>query len=137
MKNFWKRFLCLMMLGAVLCFSQPNLVQAQENMVSIMSVQNNRCMLNLSFNSKTASCQLVVKGRNGTSSISGTLKLYDSTEGKTVKTWSISKSGSVYSGTKTAAVKKGHSYKLSFSGKVYGKNAKYGESVSASASRKN
>lgn len=137
MKKFRQRFLCLVMLGAALCFSQPNLVQAQENMVSIMSVQSNRSTVKLTINGKTASCQLVVKGRNGTSSISGTLKLYDSTAGKTVKTWSISKDGVAYSGTKTATVKKGHSYKLSFSGKVYGKNAKYGEAVSSSTSKRN
>ena len=136
MKNLRRRFWCLLILGAVLCFSQPDLVQAQENMVSIMSVQSNRSTVKLTVYRNTANCQLIVKGRNGTSSISGTLKLYDSTAGKTVKTWSISKSGSVYSGTKTAAVKKGHSYKLSFSGKVYGKNAKYGESVSASTSKR-
>lgn len=137
MKKLQKRCLCLVILGAVLCFAQPNLVQAQENMVSLMSVQSNRCTAKLSFNGKSAICQVVVRGRNGTSSISGTLKLYDSTTGKTVQTWPISKTGSAYSGTKTATVKKGHSYKLSFSGKVYGKNAKYGESVSSSTSKRN
>ena len=106
-------------------------------MVSLMSVQSNRSTVRLFFSGNKANCVLTVKGRNGASSISGTLKLYDSTTGKTVQTWPISKTGSAYSGTKTATVKKGHSYKLSFSGKVYGKNAKYGESVSASASKRN
>lgn len=137
MKKLQKRCLCLVILGAVLCFAQPNLVQAQENMVSLMSVQSNRSTVRLFFSGNKANCVLTVKGRNGASSISGTLKLYDSTTGKTVQTWPISKTGSAYSGTKTATVKKGHSYKLSFSGKVYGKNAKYGESVSASASKRN
>ena len=137
MKKLQKRCMCLIMLGAVLCFSQPNLVQAQGNMVSIMSVQGSSCYTKLYFNRNIANCTLSVTGKKGTSSISGTLKLYDSTTGKTVQSWSISKSGSVYSGTKTATVKKGHSYQLSFSGKVYGKYAKYGESVSASTSKKN
>lgn len=137
MKELQKRVLCMMLLGVVLCFPRPNMVQAGENMVSIMSVQSNRSTVKLTFNRNTAICQLVVKGRNDTSSISGTLKLYDSTTGKTVQTWSISKAGTAYSGTKTATVKKGHSYKLSFSGKVYGKNAKNGESVSSSISKKN
>lgn len=137
MKKLQKRCFCLVILGAVLCFAQPDLVQAQENMVSIMSVQSSNCYAKLYFKRNTANCTLTVTGKRGTSSISGTLKLYDSTTGKTVQTWSISKTGSAYSGTKTATVKKGHSYKLSFSGKVYGKNAKYGESVSASTSKRN
>ena len=63
MKKLQKRFLCLIMLGAVLCFSQPSLVQAQENMVSIMSVQSNGCTTKLSFNGKSAICQVVVRGK--------------------------------------------------------------------------
>ncbi|MCM1256739.1 MAG: hypothetical protein NC307_02680 [Roseburia sp.] len=85
MKKLQKRFMCLIMLGAVLCFSQPNLVQAQENMVSIMNVQGSKCTTNLQCSGTTAKCALTVTGKRGTSRISGTLKLYDSTAGKQCK----------------------------------------------------
>lgn len=85
-----------------------------------MYVQSNRCFVALSFRGTTANCILTVTGKKGSSKISGLLMLYDSTTGKTVKNWTISKNGPVYSGSKTATAKKGHLYKLSFSGKVYG-----------------
>lgn len=137
MKKLQKKWICLILLGSILCYVQPSIVQANESMISLMYVQDNRCHTNLGFNGATANCTLTVNGKKGTSSISGLLKLYDITSKKTVSSWSISTTGSVYRETKTATVKKGHSYKLSFSGKVYGKNNKYGESVSSSTRKKN
>ncbi len=137
MKKQQKKWICLLLLAIMLCYVQPNIVQAKENMISLMYIQSNRCLTNLGFSGTTANCSLTVNGKKGTSSISGLLKLYDITSKKTVSSWSISTTGSVYRGTKTATVKKGHSYKLSFSGKVYGKDNKNGESVSSSTRKKN
>lgn len=137
MKKLQKKWICLILLGAMLCYMQPNIAQAKESMVSLMYVQNNRCLTDLRFSGTTANCTLTVSGKKDTSSISGTLKLYDITSRKTVSSWSISTTGSVYRGTKTATVKKGHSYKLSFSGKVYEKNSKAGETISSSTRKKN
>ncbi len=137
MKTAQKKWICLMLLGTMLCCVQPNPAQAKEDTVSPMYVQSNRCFVTLSFRETNANCTLTVTGKKGSSKISGLLMLYDSTTGKTVKNWTISKNGSVYSGSKTATAKKGHLYKLSFSGKVYGRNSKNGESVSSSTSKKN
>ncbi len=137
MKKLQKKWICLILLAIALCYVQPSIVQAKESMISLMYAQSNRCLTNLGFSGTTANCTLTVSGKKGTSSISGLLKLYDITSKKTVSSWSISTTGSVYRGTKTSTVKKGHSYKLSFSGKVYGKNNKYGESVSSTTRKKN
>lgn len=137
MKKLQKKWICLVLLAIMLCYMQPNIAQAKDNMSSVMLVQGNRCITVLNFNGTTANCTLTINGKKGTSSISGLLKLYDITSKKTVSSWSISTTGSVYRGTKTATVKKSHSYKLSFSGKVYGRKSKNGESVSSSISKKN
>lgn len=142
MKKAKKRWIYLILLVGALCFMQTSVVQANsmqgyDGGISVMYIQSNRCRVNLRFSGTKANCTLTVTGKKGTTKISGTLKLYDSTSLKTVKSWSISKIGSAYSGTKTATVKKGHRYKLSFSGKVYADDSKYGESVSSSTSKKN
>jgi len=118
-------------------YVEENLSYVNNDMVSIMYIQNNKCTTYLNFNGKKANCVLLVTGQKDSTSISGTLKLYDNTAKKNVANWSIFKKGFSYNGTKTATVKKGHSYTLSFSGKVYGKRSKTGESISASSSKKN
>lgn len=143
-KDLQRKAVGVLLAGAMLLYVQPNLAYAEENLeyveemqmqtesVSPMYVQSSRCRTYLNFNSRTANCKVVIKGINGTTKISGLLKLYDNTAGRQVASWAISESKAYYSGTKTAAVKKGHSYKLSFSGKMYGKNNKSGESISSS-----
>ena len=142
-----KKTAVVLLIGAMLLCVQSNTVHAEnileytEEMkvesVSPMYVQGNRCQLRLAFSGKTARCHAFIRGKSGTTKISGLLKLYDNTAGRHVASWTVSKSGSCYSVTKSAAVIKGHSYKLSFSGKVYGKNCKSGESISSSISKKN
>lgn len=90
MKKLQKKWICLMLLGMMLCYVHPNTAQAKESMVSLMYVQNNRCLTDLRFSGTTANCTLTVSGKKDTSSISGTLKLYDITSKKTVSSWSIS-----------------------------------------------
>lgn len=148
-KNLQRKATGVLLAGAMLLCMQPNLAHAQTNpeyageiqmqmeSISPMYVQGNRCWTYLNFSGTTANCQVVIQGKSGTTKISGLLKLYDNTAGKQVASWTVSESRSYYSGTKTATVKKGHSYKLSFSGKVYGKNSPSGESVSSSVSGKN
>lgn len=136
----------VLLAAVMLCCMQPNLVQAEANLeyaeekqtqsIFPMYVQGNRCRVWLNFNGTRANCKTVIKGKSGTTKISGLIKLYDNTAGRQVTSWTVSESGSCYSGTKTATVKKGHSYTLSFSGKVYGKKNKAGESVSSSTSKR-
>ena len=136
MKKTWKRWICLL-LGAMLCFSQLNLIHAKDDVDEPQYEYGNRCLTNLRFSGTTANCTLTVTGKKSVSRISGTLNLYDLTKRKTVKKWKISKKGSVYSGNKKAKVKRKHIYKLSFSGKVYGKNSKLGEPISSFTTKKN
>lgn len=146
--NLQRKAVGLLLAGAIMICVQPNLVYAEDNLacaeemqmqtksVSPMYVQSNRCQMRLDFSGRTAKCQALIRGKRGTTKISGLLKLYDNTAGRQVASWAVSESSSCYSGTKTATVKKGHSYKLSFSGKVYGKNDKTGEAISSSTSGK-
>lgn len=145
--NLQRKAIGLLLAGTMLLYVQPNQAYAEDSVeyegemqmegISPMYIQSNRCRTYLNFNSRTANCKVVIKGINGTTKISGLLKLYDNTAGRQVASWAVSESKSYYSGTKTATVKKGHSYKLSFSGKVYGRNNKAGESISSSISKKN
>lgn len=131
----------------MMCCMQPNSAYAEDNLahvreiqvesISPMYVQGNRCRVRLDFSGTTANCNVSIRGKNGTTKISGLLKLYDNTAGTQVASWTVSESSSYYGGTKSVTVKKGHSYKLSFSGKVYGKNSPSGESISSSTSGKN
>jgi len=144
MKKIRRKMAGLVVAAAMVCCVNLDIVHAGElmehagsDMVSIMYVQNNKCNISLKFRGTKATCFYSVTGRNNTSSISGTLKLYDNTSKRNVASWAVSKKGSSCRGEKTATVKKGHSYTLSFSGKVYGKNSKYGESISSSTSKTN
>lgn len=141
----------VLLAAVMMCCMQPNLAYAEDNLeyvgeiqmhmqkesISPMYVQCNRCQSRLDLSGTTANCQVIVKGISGTTKISGLIKLYDNTAGKQVTSWTVSTSKSYYSETKTATVTKGHSYTLSFSGKVYGSNSPSGESVSTSTSGKN
>lgn len=50
--------------------------------ISPMLLENNQCTLYLSISNNSAACSVYVKGKSGTSSISGKLKLYDVTAGR-------------------------------------------------------
>lgn len=148
-KDLQKKVVGVLLAGAMLFCVQPNLAYAEDSLacaeememqtesVSPMYLQSSICRTRLNLSGTKANCKVVIKGIDGTTKISGLLKLYDNTAGRQVASWAISESKAYYSGTKTATVKKGHSYKLSFSGKVYGKNNKSGESISSSTSGKN
>lgn len=84
----------------------------------------------------TATCMITIKGKTGTSKISGTMKLYDETGKKSVASWAVRNSSSTYVGSKKATIQTGHKYTLSFSGTVYDANAK-GEHLEASITKKN
>lgn len=124
----------IVMLVLILCYCQS--VSAKIADIMPQYVQTSSCSVSISINGVTANCLLNIQGKDGTTKISGTLKLYDVTDKKSVKSWSISKRGSYYSGLKTASVKSGHKYKLSFSGKVYD-SKENGESVSATKTKQN
>ncbi len=104
----------------MVCMVQSVSIKAADCMP--MYVSTSTCSVMLTFNSNTAKCSAIVTGRDGTTSISGTLKLYDVTESKTVKKWSVSKLGAFCSASKTATVKSGHTYRLKFTGKVLDRN---------------
>lgn len=143
-KDLRRKAVGVLLAGAMLFYVQPNLAYAEDSVVylaemqmqtesvSPMYLQSSICRTRLNLSGTKANCKVVIKGIDGTTKISGLLKLYDNTAGRQVASWAISESKAYYSGTKTATVKKGHSYKLSFSGKVYGKNNKSGESISSS-----
>lgn len=103
-------------MAILVCF-EGTVIRAME--VTPRYVSSSNATVTLSFNDNTAICMLTVSGKSGTSKITGTLKLYDVTAGATAKKWTISKNGSIYSGSKTAVVTSGHKYRLKFTGKVY------------------
>lgn len=107
--------MCVMLVGF-----ESTAVHASE--VSLYYVNASSCMVRLSYNNNTAKCTVSVTGKSGTSSISGTLELYDVTDGKSIKKWTISKTGSLYSSSKSKKVTVGHKYRLKFTGNVYDKN---------------
>lgn len=117
--RWMKRFLAISLLVCVLSG-----ISARAADISPMYLETNNCTVNLSISNNSATCFVYVKGKDGTSSISGKIKLYDVTAGKSVKTWSIYQASSSYQGSKTAAVKSGHKYKLTFTGKVYDSKGK-------------
>lgn len=104
--------------------------------ISLMYEDSNQCSINLLFSNNMATCSVYVAGKNGTSSISGKLKLYDVTAKKSVKTWPVYKLAASYRGSKTTAVKTGHKYKLTFTGKVYNTKRK-SESISRTVTKTN
>ena len=142
-----QRNVAVVLLGGAMLLCSQYPVHAENNLeyteemkmesVSPMYIQSCTCRTYLNFKGRTANCKVAIQGKRGTTKISGLLKLYDNTAGRHVASWTVSKSSSCYSVTKSTAVKKGHSYRLSFSGKVYGKNNKSGEFISSSISKKN
>lgn len=134
MKFNIKIIMGLMLVFTVLVGVESTAVHASE--VSLYYVNASSCMVRLSYNNNTAKCTVSVTGKSGTSSISGTLALYDVTDGKSVKKWTISKNGSLYSSSKSKKVTVGHKYRLKFTGNVYDKN-NVAESVTASVTKKN
>lgn len=129
-----KKIIGLMLMFAMLVGFECTVVRASE--ASLYYVNTSNCIVRLSYDNNTAKCTLSVTGKSGTSRISGTLELYDLTDGKSVKKWTISKIDSLYSGSKSKKVTAGHRYRLKFTGKVYNKN-NVAESVSASVTKKN
>lgn len=114
-KIIWVIMVCVILVGcesAAVCASE----------VSLYYVNSSSCMVRLSYNNNTAKCTVSVTGKSGTSSISGTLELYDVTDRKSVKKWTISKNGSLYSSSKSKKVTVGHKYRLKFTGNIYDKN---------------
>ncbi len=104
--------------------------------VSLLSDNISSQKLSLDFSDNQARCTVMIAGKAGTRKITGTLKLYDETEAGTVNIWTASKEGSIYNVMKTAAVKSGHRYRLSFSGSVYDADNKE-EKVSISTVKTN
>ena len=83
MKFNIKIIMGLMLVFTVLIGVESTAVHASE--VSLYYVNASSCMVRLSYNNNTAKCTVSVTGKSGTSSISGTLELYDVTDGKFVK----------------------------------------------------
>ena len=85
--------------------------------VLIINGAGNPINLSLSFSGTTANYSTVVRGNNTSDSISVTMKLWKG--GSVIKTWSSSGSGKV-SMSKTAAVKRGQTYKLTVNATING-----------------
>ena len=73
-KIIWVLMVCVILVGV-----ESTAVHASE--VSLYYVNASSCMVRLSYNNNTAKCTVSVTGKSGTSSISGTLELYDVTDG--------------------------------------------------------
>jgi len=116
--NLRRSFKALVLVVA-LCVLTTAGVTAQASEINMRYVSTNKVFMELSFENNQASCAVSVFGKSGTEKITGTVKLYDDTSRKTVKSWSVSKEGSIASSSKTVSVTSGHSYTLSFSGYVY------------------
>ena len=121
-------FLCLVM---VLVGIQTCLVGAKPRYV-----QGSRASTTLQIASNTATCIVKVVGKDGTSKITGTIRLYDDTTNTYVGTWNVNITQPVYVESKSASVKSGHQYTLSFVGNVYNANG-VGERIASSTTKVN
>lgn len=131
-----KRVMVIMMCGIYLSGSNEMMVFANSNMLMPCYESGKTVSAVMVFSDNKASCSVTVIGESDTSKITGTIKLYDETSKKTVKTWSVNCEGAVYSTNKSADVTANHKYTLSFSGKVYDANGN-AESISTSTTKKN
>lgn len=135
MRKVKKIFLGIL-LGFLLVGESGMTLQAEEYETMPCYEESRNLNIYLQFKKKTAICGLLYNGESGVKKMEGTLKLYDETSKKTLKTWDISASKSYYSTSKTETVKSGHTYTLSFSGKVYDK-AGNSEKISGSTTKEN
>lgn len=124
----------LLVMILLVCTAQCMKVRASDCMPMYLNIS--KCNVSLSFNNNKATCTVIISGKKDTANISGKLKLYDVTSSRIVKTWSVSKSGTLYSGSRTADVKSGHIYRLKFTGKVSDSKGN-SESISAKVKKTN
>ncbi|MCI8736446.1 MAG: hypothetical protein HFI11_05605 [Lachnospiraceae bacterium] len=133
MKKSIKRNITILLLAFFVCFG---IAKVSVQVAGIQPYWDNAdtVTVNLTVSGSTARSSLTVKGKAGTSKITGTLKLVDNTAGTNVGVWAISVNGANCSETKSSSVTAGHKFTLSFSGYVYDANGR-GEYVSASDSK--
>lgn len=92
------------------------------NEVSVMSLYTNSLKLSITYTGNTARCTTIVSCRSDIKMIQGVITLKDNITNKNVASWNVKKNGSSYYGVKSASVKAGHEYKLTFTGTVYSTN---------------
>lgn len=131
-----KKILVGILLATLLLNAYSMTILAVEHEIMPCYEESSNVNVYLQIKKKTAFCGFSYNGESGVSKIEGTLKLYDETSKKTVKTWDISVEKSYYSTSKNVTVKKGHTYTLSFSGKAYDKDGK-SEKISGSTTKEN
>lgn len=120
----------------VLSGSVPSAAAQADSEISLVAENISDKRLTFEFNQNQANCTVFVNGKAGTAKITGTLKLYDETTNQTVQSWTESRNSRIFQLSKTAAVKSGHRYTLSFSGSVYDADNKE-EKVSISTVKTN
>ena len=131
-----KMFFCI----ALCLFALANFgnlpVEARETIIRPFYVENCTANVYLNYTDNKANCVVSIRGSSSVSKISGTIFLFDETEGTNVASWSVEHSGYVYSTSKTTTVRAGHKYTLSFAGTVYTENGS-SETVSSSVTKNN
>lgn len=136
MKSLLKTFIILLF-AVVIILEGICTVPAQTNSgISVLSDNVTEKTLTFWFKDNQANCNVVVRGKSGTIKISGTIKLYDETAEKNVQSWTDTKNGRLFSLSGVTSVKSGHTYKLSFSGTVYGANGEE-EKINVSTTKSN
>jgi len=132
-----KKVFAMLLSASVFMLSNTCTVPAQTNSeISVLSDNVTERTLTLWFKENHANCNIVVRGKTGTSKITGTMKLYDETVKQNVQLWTDTKSGRLFTLNGTASAKSGHTYKLSFSGTVYGANGAE-ETINVSTTKSN
>lgn len=134
MNNKRKRIISSICLLMLLVTMQTCLIGAAE--VSPRYVSTTKVNVSLQISNNTVTCNSYVYAENGTSKITGTIRLYDDTTRAYVASWNVDQAGSYYSSSHTVAVKSGHQYTLSFTGTVFDAGGT-GERVAASTTKNN
>ena len=113
--------LCILMLA----FNKVSSLAAWDPAQAIESslyVNTKSLSVTLSINSSTAECAIGIIGVSDTDSIRGTATLFDETEKRSVSSWTVFSSSSICRNSRKISIKKGHTYKLTFSGTVHKRN---------------
>lgn len=115
--NKFKRCIVSLVLMAVLICNLPSVAHAS----GISPLWDNTDMVEtaISFKNNVAACSVYISGKPGTSRITGSMTLMDTTLNTRAGFWTFNTSNRFYDAEEYCNVVKGHSYKLSVLAYVY------------------
>lgn len=129
-----KRYLAAFVLLAILICSLPSVSHASG--ISPLWDNTDLVQTAISFKNNVAACSVYISGKPGTSRITGSMTLMDTTLNTRAGFWTFDTTNRIYDTEEYCNVVKGHSYRLSVAAYVYNSEG-VKESVTGSISDKN